>query len=150
MHNLTRTDSDNLDFQILVKELDKVMAVIDGEDHSFFSQFNKADTIKYVVVVYENETAIGCGAIREYDPETMEVKRMFVCIEKRGKGIASLILSDLEYWAKELGYKKCILETSIQQIEAIALYRKNNYTVIKNYGQYAQVESSVCFEKKLD
>lgn len=149
MYNIKRTNSDNLDFQKLVKELDKAMAIVDGEDHSFYAQFNKIDTIKNVVVIYENETAIGCGAIREYDSTTMEVKRMFVPLEKRGKGIASLVLTELESWAKELGYRKCILETSIKQLEAIALYKKNNYKVIKNYGQYSEVADSVCFEKHL-
>ena len=79
----------------------------------------------------------------------MEVKRMFVPQEQRGKGIASRILKELESWAAELGYKKCILETGEKQPEAIALYKKNNYVVIKNYGQYVDVESSVCFEKMI-
>jgi len=80
----------------------------------------------------------------------MEVKRMFVPLEKRGKGIASIVLKELENWARELGYKTCILETGIKQPEAITLYKKNNYALIKNYGQYAEVESSACFEKQLD
>lgn len=149
MYYLQRTDSNNPDFQALVRELDKDLAIRDGEDHAFFAQFNKIDTIKHVVLAYENEEAVGCGAIKEYDANTMEVKRMFVPLEKRGKGIASGILKELERWAKELGYKTCILETGQKQPEAIALYQKNNYGIIKNYGQYADVESSVCFEKQL-
>lgn len=149
MHRLKRTDSCHPDFQALVRELDKDLAIRDGEEHSFFAQFNKINAIKHVVLCYENEQCIGCGAIKEYDAGTMEVKRMFVPLEKRGKGIASGILKELECWAKELGYKTCILETGHKQPEAIALYKKNNYQVIKNYGQYANVESSVCFEKHL-
>jgi putative acetyltransferase len=147
---LKRTNSNDADFQKLVKELDKDLAIRDGEDHAFYAQFNKIDTIKYVVVAFDNETAAGCGAIKEYAPDTMEVKRMFVPVESRGKGIASLVLKELESWAEELGYKKCILETGIKQPEAIGLYKKNSYKVIKNYGQYAEVEDSVCFEKQLD
>jgi GNAT superfamily N-acetyltransferase len=64
-------------------------------------------------------------------------------------GIASKILTNLENWAEELSYKKCILETGKKQPEAIALYLKNDYTVIPNYGHYASVENSLCFEKKL-
>ena len=133
-----------------MKELDKDLAIRDGEEHSFFAQFNKIDAIKYAVVAYDNETAIACGAIKEYAADTMEVKRMFVPLEKRGKGIASIVLKELENWARELGYKTCILETGIKQPEAITLYKKNNYALIKNYGQYAEVESSACFEKQLD
>jgi GNAT superfamily N-acetyltransferase len=150
MHKLVRTNSDNIDFQKLVKELDKDLAIRDGEEHAFFAQYNKIDAIKFVVVAFENEVAVGCGAIKEYEPNTMEVKRMFVSPDQRGKGIASLVLIELEKWAAELKYKKCILETGIRQPEAISLYKKNNYLLIDNYGQYINVTSSVCFEKELE
>jgi GNAT superfamily N-acetyltransferase len=149
MYKLVRTNSDNLDFQKLVKELDKDLAIRDGEEHAFFAQYNKIDAIKFVIVAYENEVAVGCGAIKEYEPNIMEVKRMFVSPDQRGKGIASLVLIELEKWAAELNYKKCILETGIRQPEAISLYKKNNYVLIDNYGQYINVTSSVCFEKEL-
>jgi GNAT superfamily N-acetyltransferase len=149
MHKLVRTNSDNIDFQKLVKELDKDLAIRDGEEHAFFAQYNKIDAIKFVVVAFENEVAVGCGAIKEYEPNSMEVKRMFVSPDQRGKGIASLVLIELEKWATELNYKKCILETGIRQPEAISLYKKNNYLLIDNYGQYINVTSSVCFEKEL-
>jgi hypothetical protein len=48
MYKLKRTNSDDFDFQKLVAELDKDLAIRDGEDHSFFAQFNKISTIKYV------------------------------------------------------------------------------------------------------
>lgn len=146
---LKRTDSNNPHFQILVRDLDLELKIRDGEDHAFYAQYNKTDSIKYVVLAYENSEAVGCGAIKEWDSETMEVKRMFVPLKNRGKGIASLVLTELEKWAFELGYKKCILETGEKQPEAIRLYTKNNYNLIPNYGQYAGVETSKCFEKYL-
>ena len=150
MITLKRTNSDDKDFQQLVEELDKDLAIRDGEDHSFFAQFNKINAIKYVVIAYENGKAVGCGAIKEYSENTMEVKRMFVRLECRGRGIASLMLQELEQWTKELNFKNCILETGKKQPEAIKLYLKNNYHIIPNYGQYADVESSVCFEKEIN
>jgi putative acetyltransferase len=149
MYTLIRTNSDEPDFQQLVIELDRDLAIRDGEDHAFFAQFNKIAAIKHVVVIYEGGQAVGCGAIKEYETNVMEVKRMYVPLEKRGNGIASLVLKELEKWADELGYTKCILETGIKQPEAISLYKKNSYAIIPNYGQYAEVESSVCFEKYL-
>jgi putative acetyltransferase len=146
---LIRTDSNNLNFQDLVKALDLDLRIRDGEDHAFFAQFNKIDMIKYVVVAFENEVAVACGAIKEYSSKVMEVKRMYVKEDKRGKGIASLVLQDLEKWCIELKFEKCILETGLAQPEAISLYTKNNYQRIPNYGQYEQVETSVCFEKRL-
>ncbi|MDQ2692245.1 MAG: GNAT family N-acetyltransferase, partial [Chloroflexota bacterium] len=89
----------------------------------------------------------GCGAIKEYSPGVVEVKRMYTSPESRGKGVATNVLSELEAWAGELSYGTCILETGKKQPEAIRLYQKNGYKVIPNYGQYAEVENSLCFEK---
>ncbi len=149
MIRIIRTDSNNQDFIKLVKDLDADLAKRDGEDHPFYAQFNKIDKIKYVVVAYENGKAVGCGAIKEYRPNTMEIKRMYTSPESRGKGIAAQVLSELERWASELAYEKCILETGKKQPEAIGLYKKNGYKIIPNYGQYANIENSVCFEKDI-
>lgn len=149
MIKVTRTNSNNKDFQKLVRELDIDLKIRDGEEHSFYAQFNKIDTIKYVVVAYAEDIPVGCGAIKEYANKTMEIKRMFVRLDKRGQGVASLVLQELEKWSKELGIEKCILETGKKQPEAIQLYKKNNYTIIPNFGQYENVENSICFEKEL-
>lgn len=147
---LIRTDSNNPDFVELVKQLDADLAIRDGDDHAFYDQFNKLDAIKHTVVAYnEANRAVGCGAIKQFETGIMEVKRMFVPLEERGKGIAGEILKELEIWAKELGNDKCILETGIKQPEAISLYKKSGYRFIDNYGQYAGVENSVCFAKLL-
>ena len=144
-----RTDSDHVDFVQLVAKLDQDLAIRDGDEHSFYTQYNKIDKIKHVVIAFENGIPLACGAIKEFDDEKMEVKRMYSTPESRGKGIASVILAELEKWTKELTYSKCILETGKKQPEAIRLYQKNGYRQIPNYGQYAEVENSVCFEKQL-
>ncbi|HNP47220.1 MAG TPA: GNAT family N-acetyltransferase [Bacteroidia bacterium] len=149
MLKLVRTDSSNQDFQNLVKALDSELKQRDGEEHTFFAQFNKIDLIRHVVVAYQNNEVVGCGAMKEYTSGAMEIKRMFVPFEQRGKGIAGNVLDELEKWAQELGYSKCILETGLKQPEAIRLYEKNKYLRIANYGQYEKVSSSVCFEKIL-
>ena len=149
MIEILRTDSSNQDFIDLVKHLDADLAERDGQEHSFYAQLNKIDKIKNVVVAYENGKAVGCGAIKEYAPNIMEVKRMYTPPESRGKGVASRVLAELETWAAEMSYEKCILETGKKQPDAIRLYQKNGYTLIPNYGQYAEVENSVCFEKIL-
>ena len=127
--------------------LDAGLAITDGEDHLFYDQFNKIDSIRYVVVAYENEMPVGCGAIKQYDSTTMEIKRMYVAPEHRGKGIATKILLELENWTVELSFERCMLETGKRQTEAIQLYKKNGYMIIPNYDQYAAMENSVCFEK---
>ncbi len=149
MINIIRTISKNQDFVDLVRHLDADLAIRDGDEHSFYDQFNKIDQIKYVVVLYENDISIGCGAIKKLNAETTEIKRMYVAEAYRGKGIASKLLTELEKWSRELSFKKCVLETGKKQIEAIGLYKKNNYKIIPNYEQYAGKENSICFEKQI-
>ena len=149
MIKIIRTDADNPDFIELVKELDTELALLDGREHAFYTQFNKIDQIKFAVVAYENEQPVGCGAIKEYAPDTMEIKRMYTSPACRGKGIATKVLTELERWAAERAFKKCLLETGKKQPEAIALYKKNGYHLVPNYGQYAGMENSVCFEKEV-
>ncbi|PRD48473.1 GNAT family N-acetyltransferase [Sphingobacterium haloxyli] len=149
MHFIERTNSDNSDFQKLVVELDKDLAIKNGDANDFFVRYNKIDHIRNVVLAYEANEVVGCGAMKEYGHGIMEIKRMYVPVNKRGNGIAGSILTELQKWAKELGYTKCILETGDKMVEAIGLYKKNNFEIIPNYGQYADVDSSVCFEKVL-
>lgn len=149
MIKLTKTNSSNIDFVELVKELDAYLKITDGEDHNFYNQYNGLEDIKHVLVAYQKGKAIGCGAFKKFDEKTVEVKRMFVKPAHRRTGSASLILRSLEKWAKEIGYEKCVLETGDRQVEAVKFYSKSGYVKIPNYGQYAQMENSNCFEKVL-
>ena len=149
MQIITHTTSENLDFINLVLLLDADLKIRDGEEHEFYAQINKSAILKNVILYYENNLAVGCGAFREIDSETVEIKRMFVLPEQRERGIASKILSQLELWALTLNYTQTILETGINQPEAIALYKKSGYSIVQNYGQYAGLENSVCMKKNL-
>ena len=147
MINLVRTNSENPDFLELVRLLDQDLQIRDGDEHSFYAQFNKVDKIRHVVVAYAGGEPVGCGAIKEYESGVAEIKRMFVRPKNRGRGIAGQILTELETWASELNYYECILETGVKQPEAIRLYQKSGYERIPSYGQYLNVENSVCMKK---
>lgn len=149
VHRLVRTNAANIAFQQLVTALDKELAGRNGASNAFYMQFNKIDQIKYAVVAYADDQPVGCGGLKNYSGTVLEIKRMYVPLSLRGKGIASMILKELEAWAKELGFSKCILETGTNLPEAISLYRKSGYHQIPNYGQYANDAKSVCFEKEL-
>ena len=148
MISLLRTTSEHPDFIELVKLLDTYLAIIDGVEHSFYAQFNTIDMLKNVVVAFENGIAVGCGAFKPFEADKVEMKRMFVKEEMRGKKIASKVLNELEHWAEELGFYQYVLETGVRQSAAISLYQKLGYQIIPNYGQYAGIENSVCFEKR--
>lgn len=149
MLTFIQTDASHPVFVSLVRLLDADLRVRDGEEHAFYSQFNKIDSIPYVILAYDEGKPVGCGAIKPFSPTQMEVKRMYVMPEYRSKGIASQILHRLEAGCKEMHIFHCVLETGTKQPEAIHLYEKSGYTRIPNYGQYLNVENSVCFEKRL-
>ncbi|WP_158979390.1 GNAT family N-acetyltransferase [Cellulophaga sp. L1A9] len=146
---LLKTNATNKDFIALIKALDAYLKVTDGEEHDFYNQFNGLEDLSHVLVVYNNNAPIGCGAIKHFTDTTFEIKRMYVKPDFRGKGVASKILNALEQWSRDLKYTSCILETGTRQLEAIALYHKNHYEIIPNYGPYKEVENSICFRKKL-
>lgn len=144
---LVRTDSTDKDFLSLVARLDADLAERNGETNVFFAQYNKSNHLRHVVVVYLDGLAVGCGAIKEFEPGSMEIKRMYVLPSHRGKGLAGAVLQELERWATELGNNSCVLETGDKMPEAIRLYTKSGYERIPNYGPYAGVSSSYCFRK---
>lgn len=150
MSKPVRTTSDNPDFGRLVNQLDAYLRILDGDEHEFYAQFNKTNLLKNALICYENEEAVGIGAYKEYDANTVEMKRMYTLPEHRGKGIAKAILTELENWAKEEGYTQAILETGYLQKDAIGLYQKLGYTITANFGQYIGVANSVCMKKSLN
>ncbi len=149
MFRLIRTNSDHPDFINLVKDLDAYLKIVDGDDHEFYNQFNNIDVLKHTVIAYVDNQPVGCGAFKAFNNSSVEIKRMYTSPIARNKGIASAILKDLEDWAKELNIKSTLLETGLKQTEAVKFYKKNNYKIIPNFGQYAGVENSVCFLKEL-
>ncbi|MBL8125057.1 MAG: GNAT family N-acetyltransferase [Pyrinomonadaceae bacterium] len=147
MIDIVRTVEDNADFLSLVELLDAELRIRDGEEHGFYAQFNKPVGLGGVVIAFDVGEPVGCGAFKRYEEGVAEIKRMYIKPESRGRRIAALVLRELESWAAELGFTKCILETGHKQPEAIALYKREGYSVIPNYGQYAGVDNSVCMRK---
>ena len=149
MLSISKTTSFNPAFIKLNSLLDKELAIRDGDDHAFYAQYNTLTEIKHILLAYLDGEAVACGALKQFDSDRMEIKRMFVILEKRGHAYAGQVLKELESWAKSLGFSKCILETGVKQPEAIRLYEKMGYHRIENYGQYKNVATSYCFEKAL-
>lgn len=144
---IIRTNSENPDFKMLSALFDDYLVDIDGDEREFFAFYNNVQ-LDHVLVVYENDETVGCGAFKKFDKNTAEIKRMFVHPNHRNKGIASIILKELELWANDLGFTSYILETSPKLTSAIALYEKTGYQFIPNYKQYVDVENSVCMKKE--
>ena len=146
---LRKTDATSADFRALVSQLDADLDERYGAQQDFYGQFNALDTIKHVIIAYDGDTAVACGAIKAFDRDAMEVKRMYVQKTMRGRGIATQVLKHLENWARSLGYAACILHLADNQAEASALSSKNGSVRPANFGQYMGDEQSICMRKVL-
>lgn len=144
-----RTTPDDPSVKPLIQKLDRELWERYPSDQAFFEGFNKLPADARVVIAFNDETPIGCGAFKPLDAEKVEIKRMYVDPSVRGRAIGVLLLENLEQWAKEDGFATAVLETGINQPEAIRLYEKVGYKRIPNYEPYIGVELSLCYSKKL-
>lgn len=144
-----RTTAADEDFQYLVSCLDHELWVELKEDQATYDGFNKVSGIKTAVIVYAEGEPAACGCFKEYDEQTIEIKRMFVQKAWRGRGLSKRVLNELEQWAREKGYRYAVLETSVHFDTARQLYQTNGYNIVPNYPPYVGLPESVCMKKEL-
>jgi len=144
-----RTTSDHPDFRKMVNALDEDLYLRNGDTQKQYEQYNQIDKIKHAIVIYLEGKPVGCGCFKRFDDRTVEMKRMFVLPEMRGKQLAARMLQELEKWAVEEGNTTAVLETGRRQVEAQRLYSLAGYSRTENYGQYEGMEDSICYRKEL-
>lgn len=146
---IIETRPDTPDALLLMEELSHNLELITG--CSGKNSFNLSDVYVsrslFVLAYNENKEAIGCGAIRPYNKNIAEVKRMFA--KTRAAGVGTEILNYLEKAAKNMGYSALWLETRLINKSAVSFYEKRGYNRIPNYGKYINRPEAVCFEKKI-
>ena len=89
----------------------------------------------------------GTGALRELDPGTAEIKRMYVKPAYRGAGIAGTILAELELRARRHGFEAIRLDTHDRLAEAVGMYLSAGYREVTDYN--GNPRSNRWFEKPL-
>jgi putative acetyltransferase len=143
---------DSADARRLIAALDAHLASRYSPEQRFGPNLKPAQLapgLGTFVVARADGRAVGCGAVRLLDPTTVEVKRMYVEPEMRGRGVAKEILAHLEAAGRELGAHRAMLETGVYQDEAIGLYRRAGYTEVGCWGEYTTSPTSVCYEKTI-
>jgi GNAT superfamily N-acetyltransferase len=120
-------------------------------DPSYFEPPNGAFFVGYL-----DDVPVATGAWRrrsdvvvDGSTDTAEIKRMYVALGARGRGLARAMLAHLERTAGEQGAEVMILETGLAQPEAIALYESSGYTPIPNFGFYKDAPLARCFARRL-
>jgi putative acetyltransferase len=104
-----------------------------------------------LLLALDNEAAIGCVALRRFDADVCEMKRLFVTsnTHRRGAGRAlCLALFDL---GRELGFTQMRLETGDLQVEAQTLYRSLGFRDRPPYRSHPDflLDHMICMERAL-
>ena len=133
----------------LVEALCAEMSARYGRPPSPFSMDEAATERSVFLVARRGGEPVACGALRPFDADTAELKRMYVVPAARRNGFGRLIIGALERQARAFGYKTILLETGVGQPEAQRLYESCDYTRIPAFGPYIGNPSSVCFQKIL-
>ncbi len=149
MLTIRRCTGADADFRALVCVLDEELDERYGAQMAFFGQHNRSDDMQNAVVLYLDDLPAGCGCFKPFSADSVEMKRIFVPRPFRGKKLARAIMTELEVWAREMGFSFAVLETGVLQPEAIRLYEAAGYMRIPNYPPYEDVQESICFRKAL-
>ena len=140
--------SDEAFHDFYLKTEDFYSSIVGGrKNREAFIPYNISESISDVLIAEIDGKAIGCGGLKMYSMNAIEIKRLWVNMEYRGKHIASEIMERLEERAEREGYTRLILQTRPQMEGAIRLYTKRGYKKIDNYPPYDKLEGAICFEK---
>jgi GNAT superfamily N-acetyltransferase len=145
---LSREPFDSPTAKRLVAELvEDMKGRYDGEDGA--GAYPVAEDFVAFLVAWSGNAAVGCGGVTRFDDVSVEVKRMYVVPEARGRGVSRALLAELERASRDAGYARAVLETGHGQPEALGLYRSAGYEAIACWGPYADDPRSVCLAKEL-
>lgn len=141
-----RTTSEDVDFKFLEKQLDDELFEIYGDMQSNYSSHNTVIDLK-TIIIFVDQKPIGCGCLKFLDCDLAEVKRVYVSLEYRDRGVAKIIVKEIEKLAIESNIKNIILQTGSRQKAAGNLYESMGYKLTENYGPYVNDSNSICMKK---
>ena len=100
---------------------------------------------------WEGDELLGCGALKQLDSSTGEIKSMLTAKTYRRKGVASKVLEHIIKEAKQRGYDRLNLETgaSLEFAPARNLYIRYGFEYRGPFAEYIDDPNSVFMTKKL-
>lgn len=145
------TDGTDQDFEKFYQITENYYSKIVGgiNNRKSFVSYNISDNIHSVLITYLNEYPIACAGLKEYSESDVEIKRVWVEPKYRNCRIATKMMYKVESKAKQLGYKRAILQTRGIMADAVKLYTKLGYYQIDNYPPYDKLDGAICFAKDL-
>jgi len=119
------------------------------ENRQAFVPYNLSESISDVIIASINGAAVGCAGLKAYSDSDAEIKRVWVERNCRRNHIADEMMDRIERKARELGFRRTILQTRPIMKDAVGLYLNRGYRQIENYPPYDQLDGAVCFAKAL-
>jgi GNAT superfamily N-acetyltransferase len=148
--DLREEPSDGPAAQTLIAEVQQEYVVrYGGPDESPVEPAQFAPPHGRFVIGYLDNRPVAMGGLRRVDDERLELKRMYVVPELRGRGLSRLMLAHLEQLARSLGAKQLVLETGSKQPEAVRLYETSGYERVDGFGHYACEPGAMSYGKSL-
>lgn len=145
------TDGTDQDFEKFYQKTENYYSKIVGgiNNRKYFVPYNISGNIHNVIITYLNECPIACAGLKKYSESDVEIKRVWVESKYRNCHIATKMMYKVELKAKQLGYKRAILQTREIMADAVKLYTKLGYYQIDNYPPYDKLDGAICFAKDL-
>ncbi|MEO0983727.1 MAG: GNAT family N-acetyltransferase [Pseudomonadota bacterium] len=147
--DLAAEDPRTADGRALIGELNRAMLALYPESAWPFVTAEQLADGGCFVVARERGAALGCGGLMPVEPGEMEVTRMYLRPEARGRRISSAILAALEHEARRRGAKRLVLETGPRQPEAIRLYERKGFARSGPFGPHQEHPLSLFYAKAL-
>lgn len=137
--------SDDAFREFYLKTEDYYSKIVGGASkRAGFVPYNLSETITDVLIAYRDGVPVGCAGLKRYSDSDVEIKRVWVEPEARGQKIASRMMDLLEEKARQMDYRRAILQTRPIMPDAVGLYEKRGYLLIDNYPPYDKLEGAIC------
>jgi putative acetyltransferase len=102
-----------------------------------------------LLVAFDGEAPLGCGALLTLEPGIVEMKRVYVREAARGCGVGESLVRTLLGHADALGCPRVRLDTAPELLTAQALYRRLGFVPIPPY-QAGLLPDTLFFERVAD
>lgn len=145
------TDGNNEEFhQFYLETEDYYSSIVGGKkNREGFIPYNLSESISDVLLAYMDGVAVGCAGLKKYNDYDVEIKRVWVEPDYRGRHIATELMDRIEDKAREMGFKRAVLQTRPIMEDAVGLYEKRGYELIGNYPPYDKLEGAICMALNL-
>ena len=145
------TDGYDKDFQLFYIKTEEYYSKIVGgtEKRSGFIPHNLSESISDVLIARLDDIPVGCTGLKPYSDRDVEIKRVWVEPNYRGRHIATEMMNIIENKAREMGFSRAILQTRSIMMDAVSLYKERGYELIENYPPYDKLDGAMCMALKL-